>query len=62
MIDVMAIKLKVIESACGICALSEAELLQRLEQLYIDGIAEGVRLSKEIVDLGSPAAVTGGDQ
>lgn len=47
MIDVMAIKLKVIKAACGICALSEPELLQRLEALYIEGIAEGVKVARE---------------
>ena len=47
MIDVMAIKLKVIKAACGIAALSEPDLLQRLEELYIEGISEGVKLAKE---------------
>jgi hypothetical protein len=42
MIDVMDIKLKVIEAACGITALGEVELLQRLEKLYIDGMKAGV--------------------
>jgi hypothetical protein len=41
MIDVMDIKLKVIEAACGITALSEVELLERLERLYIDGMKAG---------------------
>lgn len=42
MIDVMNIKLKVIEAACGITALSEVDLLRRLEELYIDGMKAGV--------------------
>ncbi len=41
MIDVMNIKLKVIQAACGITALSEVELLERLERLYIDGMKAG---------------------
>lgn len=41
MIDVMGIKLKVIEAACGITALSEVDLLHRLEALYIDGMKAG---------------------
>ena len=52
MIDVMAIKLKVIQAACGIAALSEPELLQRLEDLYIEGIAEGVKVAKEQLEKG----------
>jgi hypothetical protein len=47
MIDIMAIKLKVIEASCGITALSELELLHRLEELYLEGISEGVRIAKE---------------
>jgi hypothetical protein len=42
MIDVMDIKLKVIKASCGITALSEFDLLQRLEELYIDGMKAGV--------------------
>jgi hypothetical protein len=41
MIDVMDIKLKVIKAACGITALSEIDLLRRLEELYIDGMKAG---------------------
>jgi len=41
MIDVMDIKLKVMKAACGITALSELELLRRLEELYIDGMKAG---------------------
>jgi hypothetical protein len=41
MIDVMDIKLKVIKAACGITALSELELLHRLEELYLDGMKAG---------------------
>lgn len=47
MIDVLAVKLKVIKAACGICALEEPELLRRLEKLYLEGIEEGVRIVKE---------------
>jgi hypothetical protein len=45
MIDVMAVKLKVIKAACGLCSLSEVDLLRRLEELYIEGIAEGVKIA-----------------
>lgn len=58
MIDVMAIKLKVIKEACGICSLSELELLHRLEKLYLEGIEEGVRIAKEHISrpvMNSPA-------
>lgn len=41
MIDVMDIKMKVIKAACGINALTELELLRRLEELYIDGMKAG---------------------
>jgi hypothetical protein len=47
MIDVMAVKLKVIQAACGITALNEVDLLHRLEKLYLEGISEGVKLAKE---------------
>jgi hypothetical protein len=43
-IDLITIKAKVIQASCGICALSELELLQRLERLYVEGIQEGVAL------------------
>lgn len=46
MIDLMAIKLKVIKAACGITALSEADLLRRLEELYVEGITEGVKVAR----------------
>lgn len=54
MIDIMAVKLKVIQAACGICALSELELLHRLEELYLEGIAEGVKVAKEQLQQHSP--------
>lgn len=41
MIDIMDIKMKVIQAACGITALSEVDLLHRLEALYIDGMKAG---------------------
>ena len=47
MIDIMAVKLKVIQAACGIAALSELELLHRLERLYLEGIEEGVKIAKD---------------
>ena len=47
MIDIMSVKLKVIEAACGITALSELDLLHRLEELYVEGVAEGVKVAKE---------------
>lgn len=53
MIDVMAVKLKVIKVSCGICALSETDLLHRLEELYLEGIAEGLKLAKEQVEKGA---------
>lgn len=52
MIDPMAIKLKVIKAACGITSLSELDLLHRLEELYIEGIAEGVKVAKEQLEKG----------
>lgn len=48
-IDIIAIKLKVIEAACGITALSELDLLHRLEKLYLEGIEEGVKIAKDHV-------------
>jgi len=47
MIDVMAVKLKVIKAAFGIATLDELEILHRLEKLYLEGIEEGVRIVKE---------------
>jgi hypothetical protein len=47
MIDIMAVKLKVIQASCGITALSELELLHRLEKLYLEGIEEGVKIAKD---------------
>jgi|GEM_PF-6971725 len=38
---VMKAKMAVIESACGICALSEGELLKRLEELWFKGFTAG---------------------
>ena len=63
MIDVMAIKLKVIEASCGITALSETELLERLEKLYVEGISEGIRISTENIkksatSISAPSAPT----
>jgi len=46
-IDIMAVKLKVIEASCGIAALSEVDLLHRLEKLYLEGISEGLKIAKE---------------
>lgn len=53
-IDPMAVKLKVIKAACGITALSELDLLHRLEELYLEGIAEGLKLAKEQLHAESP--------
>lgn len=50
MIDVLAVKLKVIKAACGITALSELDLLHRLEELYLEGVAEGVKSAKEAIE------------
>jgi hypothetical protein len=47
MINIMAVKQKVVQAACGITALSEIDLLHRLEKLYLEGISEGVKLAKE---------------
>ena len=47
MIDVMAVKLKVIKAAFGIATLDELEILHRLEKLYLEGVEEGVRIVKE---------------
>ena len=38
---VMKAKMAVIESACGICALPEGELLKRLEELWFQGFNAG---------------------
>lgn len=54
MIDIMAVKLKVIQAACGICALSELDLLHRLEELYVEGIAEGVKIAKAQLEASKP--------
>lgn len=37
-------KLKAVQASCGITALSELDLLLRLEKLYIEGIQEGVAI------------------
>lgn len=50
MIDVMAVKLKVIKAAFGITALGELELLHRLEELYLEGVAEGAKAAKEALE------------
>lgn len=55
MIDPIDIKLKVIKAACGITALSELDLLHRLEELYLEGIAEGVKAAKEALEKGAHA-------
>lgn len=54
MIDVMAVKLKVIQTSCGITALSEVELLHRLEKLYLEGIEEGLKIAKESLNRERP--------
>lgn len=46
---VMKGKLAVIESACGICALPEDQLLIRLENLYFEGFKAGGEATKEIL-------------
>jgi hypothetical protein len=46
MIDIMAVKLKVIKAAFGIASLSEIDLLHRLEELYLEGVSEGLRVAK----------------
>lgn len=55
MIDPMAVKLKVIKAACGITALSELDLLHRLEELYLEGISEGIKVAKEVLEKGAHA-------
>lgn len=49
MIDVMGVKLKVIQFARGIKALSAVELLHRLEKLYLEGVKDGATLLNERV-------------
>lgn len=41
-------KLAVIESACGICSLSEEQLLKRLEELYFKGVTAGGELTSGV--------------
>jgi len=38
----MQAKLAVVKASCGLCALSELELLRALERLYIEGAQAGV--------------------
>jgi len=45
MIDIMDVKLRVIKAACGIVALSVPDLLRRLEELYLEGLAEGFKIA-----------------
>ena len=47
MIDILDVKLKVIQASCGITALSDIDLLHRLEKLYLEGVEEGVKIAKE---------------
>lgn len=42
MIDILDVKLKVVKAACGITALSEIDLLHRLEELYLRGYKHGI--------------------
>ena len=48
MISVANIKLRVIEAALGIATLDEPELFRRLERLYLDGIAEGIKAAQNL--------------
>lgn len=49
MIDILDIKLKVMKASCGITALSELDLLRRLEELYIDGMKAGADALNETI-------------
>ena len=46
---VMAAKMAVIESACGICSLPEEQLLKRLEELYLTGFTSGGKALQAIL-------------
>lgn len=44
---ILATKMAVIEAACGVQALSQLELLDRLEKLYLSGFKAGMELLQE---------------
>lgn len=41
-LDIVDVKLIVMKAACGITALSELDLLHRLERLYLEGYKRGM--------------------
>jgi hypothetical protein len=60
--DPMQVKLAVIKAACGITALSEIDLLHRLEELYIDGMKAGVDALRDAAIAKANAPTSGGSQ
>lgn len=51
MIDVMDIKLTVIKAACGLCSEDDAEVLRRLEALYLKGYEQGAKDTRELIGI-----------
>ncbi len=50
LVDLIALKMAVISAGLGICALSERDLLDRLEELCIHGVGIGARSMRAVIE------------